>query len=165
VKKEDAEGDKDGEEGGDEDAPPKVEVKEVKEEDAFYSIRYKFYFYWLIFCVLTLSFFPLRCKLFYKKDANYTEKGVGTMHLKKVKDDKTQLVIRADTSLGNILLNIILNPQITTQRIGKNNVMLVCIPNPPIDPKTPPVPTPMLLRVKTDTEADELLAKLNEAKK
>ncbi|XP_046645234.1 nuclear pore complex protein Nup50-like [Daphnia pulicaria] len=144
VKKEEAEGDKDGEEGGDEDAPPKVEVKEVKEEDAFYSIR---------------------CKLFYKKDANYTEKGVGTMHLKKVKDDKTQLVIRADTSLGNILLNIILNPQITTQRIGKNNVMLVCIPNPPIDPKTPPVPTPMLLRVKTDTEADELLAKLNEAKK
>jgi hypothetical protein len=53
VKKEEAEGDKDGEEGGDEDAPPKVEVKEVKEEDAFYSIRYKFYFYWFIFCVLT----------------------------------------------------------------------------------------------------------------
>lgn len=45
MKKEEAEGDKDGEEGGDEDAPPKVEVKEVKEEDAFYSIRYKFYFY------------------------------------------------------------------------------------------------------------------------
>lgn len=142
-KKEEAEGDKDAEEE-DEDSPPKVEIKQVQEDDAFYSIR---------------------CKLFYKKDNNYTEKGVGTMHLKKVNDDKTQLVIRADTSLGNILLNIILNPQITTQRIGKNNVMLVCIPNPPIDPKTPPAPTPMLLRVKTDTEADELLAKLNEAKK
>ncbi|KZS11118.1 Nuclear pore complex protein Nup50 [Daphnia magna] len=142
--KKDAEDKKDGEEEDDEDAPPKVEIKQVQEEDAFYSIR---------------------CKLFYKKDNNYTEKGVGTLHLKKVKDEKTQLVIRADTSLGNILLNIILNPQLTTQRVGKNNVMFVCIPNPPIDPKTPPAPTPMLLRVKTDTEADELLAKLNEAKK
>lgn len=106
-----------------------------------------------------------RCKLFYKKDNSYTEKGVGMLHLKKVKDDKTQLVIRADTSLGNILLNILLNPQLTTQRVGKNNVMLVCVPNPPIDPKTPSVPTPMLLRVKTDVEADELLAALNDAKK
>ncbi|XP_057379784.1 nuclear pore complex protein Nup50-like [Daphnia carinata] len=142
--KKDAEDEKGGDEEDDEDAPPKVEIKQVQEDDAFYSIR---------------------CKLFYKKDNNYTEKGVGTLHLKKIKDDKTQLVIRADTSLGNILLNIILNPQLTTQRVGKNNVMFVCIPNPPIDPKTPPAPTPMLLRVKTDTEADELLAKLNEAKK
>lgn len=38
-KKEEAD-DKDGEEGDDEDAPPKVEVKQVQEEDAFYSIRY-----------------------------------------------------------------------------------------------------------------------------
>ena len=105
------------------------------------------------------------CKLFYKKDASYAEKGVGTLHLKKTKEDKTQLVIRADTSLGNILLNIFLNPQITTQRIGKNNVMIVCVPNPPIDPKNPSsVPMPMLLRVKTDADADQLLKKLDEAK-
>ena len=130
--------------GEDEDAPPKVEVKEVKEDDAFYSTR---------------------CKLFYKKDSSYAEKGVGTMHLKKTKDAKTQLVMRADTSLGHILLNILLQPQMTTQRVGKNNVMLVCVPNPPIDPKNPSsVPLPMLLRVKTDTDADELLNQLNEAK-
>lgn len=128
----------------DEDTPPKVEIKPVQEDDAFYSIR---------------------CKLFYKKDASYAEKGVGTLHLKKTKEDKTQLVIRADTSLGNILLNIFLNPQITTQRIGKNNVMIVCVPNPPIDPKNPSsVPMPMLLRVKTDADADQLLKKLDEAK-
>ena len=98
--------------------------------------------------------------MFYKKDNNYTEKGVGTLFLKKVGDDKTQLIIRADTSLGNILLNIFLSPQMTMQRMGKNNVMFVCVPNPPIDPKTPAGPTPMLLRVKTDTEADELFQKL-----
>lgn len=93
------------------------------------------------------------------------EKGIGMLHLKKIKDDKTQLVIRADTSLGTILLNVLLQPQMTTQRVGKNNVMMVCVPNPPIDPKTAPAPTPMLLRVKTDTEADELLQKLNDSKK
>jgi len=141
AKKEEAEKDNDED---DEDAPPKVEIKPVQEDDAFYSIR---------------------CKLFYKKDASYAEKGVGTLHLKKTKEDKTQLVIRADTTLGNILLNIFLNPQITTQRVGKNNVMLVCVPNPPIDPKNPSsVPTPMLLRVKTDSDADQLLKKLDEAK-
>lgn len=49
--------------------------------------------------------------------------------------------------------------------MGKNNVMMVCIPNPPFDPKSPPVPTPLLFRVKTGEEADELLSKLEEAKK
>ena len=107
----------------------------------------------------------IRCKLFYKKGGDFKEKGVGTLHLKKIKDDKTQLLIRADTSLGIILLNIILSSQLMIQRLGDNNVVLVCIPNPPIDPNTPPVLTSMLLRVKTETEADELLAKLNEAKK
>lgn len=75
------------------------------------------------------------------------------------------LISHVFTTLGTILLNIFMDPKLTTQRVGKNNVMLVCIPNPPIDPKVAPVPTPMLLRVKTDVEADELLAKLNEAKK
>ena len=33
-------------------------------------------------------------------------------------------------------------------RVGKNNVMLVCIPNPPVDPKaTTSQPTPMLIRL------------------
>jgi len=140
AKKEEADKDEDKED--DEDAPPKVEIKPVQEDDAFYSTR---------------------CKLFYKKDGSYVEKGVGNLHLKKI-EDKTQLVIRADTSLGNILLNIFLSPQITTQRVGKNNVMFVCVPNPPIDPKIPSAPTPMLLRVKTDADADQLLKKLDEAK-
>lgn len=41
-----------------------------------------------------------RCKLFYKKDAEFKEKGVGTLHLKMTNQGKTQLIIRADTNLG-----------------------------------------------------------------
>ncbi|XP_078581204.1 nuclear pore complex protein Nup50-like [Branchiostoma floridae x Branchiostoma japonicum] len=119
--------------------PPKPEVKEVKEEGAFYTTR---------------------CKLFYQKDGAYKDKGVGNLHLKKTGDSKTQLVVRADTSLGNILLNILLFPSMPVSRQGKNNVALVCVPNPPLGDKTDPAPTPMLIRVKTGEAADELCKQL-----
>nr|XP_019968871.1 PREDICTED: nuclear pore complex protein Nup50 [Paralichthys olivaceus] len=69
-------------ENGEEESeePPKPDVKEVKEEDAFFSKK---------------------CKMFYKKDSEFKEKGVGTLHLKQIEDGKTQMVIRADTNLGN----------------------------------------------------------------
>ncbi|KAM3925255.1 nuclear pore complex protein Nup50 [Leptodactylus fuscus] len=115
--------------------PPKVVIQEVKEDDAFYSKK---------------------CKLFYKKDNEFKEKGVGTIHLKTLGDQKTQLLIRADTNLGNILLNILVQPSMPCSRTGKNNVMIVCVPNPPIDEKNPTVPATMLIRVKTTEDADEL---------
>ena len=109
-----------------EDQPPVVEVKQVEETDALYSKK---------------------CKLFYKKEGNYVEKGVGMLYLKSVDGGKTQLLIRADTNLGNVLLNILLSPSIPTTRVGKNNVMLVCVPNPPVDPKDQSSePCPMLIR-------------------
>jgi len=121
--------------------PPKAEVKQVEETDALYSKK---------------------CKLFYKKDGNYVEKGVGMLHLKSADNGKTQLLIRADTNLGNILLNIILNKDIPTTRVGKNNVMLVCVPNPPINPKdSGNEPVGMLIRVKGSEDADELKTKLD----
>ncbi|XP_066275096.1 nuclear pore complex protein Nup50-like [Branchiostoma lanceolatum] len=123
--------------------PPKPEVKEVKEDGAFYTIR---------------------CKLFYQKDGTYKDKGVGNLHLKKTGDSKTQLVVRADTSLGNILLNILLFPSMPVSRQGKNNVALVCVPNPPLDEKSDPVATPMLIRVKTGEAADELCKQLSDNK-
>jgi len=124
--------------------PPKEEVKVVEESDALYSKK---------------------CKLFYKKDGNYVEKGVGMLHLKSADNNKTQLLIRADTNLGNILLNIILNKDIPTTRVGKNNVMLVCVPNPPINPKDAGnEPVGMLIRVKTGDDADELKTKLDDLK-
>jgi len=127
----------------DEDAPPVVEIKQVTEDDAKYSKK---------------------CKLFFKKDGSYVEKGVGMLYIKPVEGEKHQLLIRADTNLGNVLLNILLSSQIPTTRVGKNNVMLVCVPNPPVDPKAtePAAPCPMLIRVKDADAADELKAKIEE---
>ncbi|XP_048209947.1 nuclear pore complex protein Nup50 [Perognathus longimembris pacificus] len=124
--------------GGDEeesDEPPKVVVTEVKEEDAFYSKK---------------------CKLFYKKDNEFKEKGVGTLHLKPTANQKTQLLVRADTNLGNVLLNVLVPSNMPCSRTGKNNVLIVCVPNPPLDEKNATVPVPMLIRVKTSEDADEL---------
>ncbi|KAF2350006.1 Ran binding domain [Trinorchestia longiramus] len=133
---------------GDEDeaeTPPKPEVLEVKEENSFYEKK---------------------CKLFYKKDGNFVDKGVGTLYLKTVPDTKkTQLIMRAATSLGNVLLNIVLNSSLPTQRMGKNNVLVVCVPNPPLDAKdASDKPVTMLIRVKTPEDADELYKKINESK-
>lgn len=114
----------------DEDEPPKVEFTPVEEKD---------------------SIFSKRCKLFVKVEGNYSDRGIGTLHIKKV-DSKVQVLVRADTSLGQILLNIILNEAVPVQRMGKNNVMMVCVPT----PESKPPPTSVLLRVKTGEEADEL---------
>lgn len=132
-------------ENGDEESeePPKPEVKEVKEDDAFYSKK---------------------CKLFYKKETEFKEKGVGTLHLKQMEEGKTQLIIRADTNLGNILLNILVPASMPCSRVGKNNVMVVCVPNPPVDDKNPSSPVPLLIRVKTTEDADELHKILEEKK-
>lgn len=122
------------------DEPPKVEFTPVVEEN---------------------SVFEKKCKIFIKKDGNFVDKGVGTLYIKKVEDTgKFQLLARANTNLGNVLLNLILSSSIPTQRLGKNNVMMVCIPTP--DAKPPP--TPILIRVKTSEEADDLLETLNKYK-
>ncbi|XP_075972100.1 nuclear pore complex protein Nup50 [Anticarsia gemmatalis] len=124
----------------DEDAPPKVEYTPVVEEN---------------------SVFDKKCKIFVKKDGNFVDKGVGTLYIKKVEESgKHQLLVRANTNLGTVLVNLILVSAIPTQRMGKNNVMMVCIPTP--DSKPPP--TPILIRVKTSEEADELLATLDKYK-
>lgn len=131
------------ENGEESEEPPVPVVKEIKEKDAFYSKK---------------------CKLFYKKDGEFKEKGVGTLHLKMVAESKLQLLVRADTNLGNILLNIMVPSSMPCSRTGKNNVMVVCVPNPPVDDKNPSTPVPLLVRVKTAEDADELHAILQEKK-
>jgi len=108
----------------DEDQPPKVEVSTVVEDDAVHSVR---------------------CKLLYKKGKEFADKGLGMLHLKKV-DDKTQMIVRAETNLGNILLNIVLNKSLNFTRRG-NNVQFSCVPNPPIK-DLDPGPVVMLAKVK-----------------
>ncbi|XP_067284467.1 nuclear pore complex protein Nup50 isoform X1 [Pseudorasbora parva] len=131
------------ENGEESEEPPVPVVKEIKEKDAFYSKK---------------------CKLFYKKDGEFKEKGVGTLHLKMVAESKLQLLVRADTNLGNILLNIMVPSSMPCSRTGKNNVMVVCVPNPPVDEKNPGTPVPLLIRVKTAEDADELHRILQEKK-
>lgn len=122
------------------DEPPKVEYTPVVEKDSIYEKK---------------------CKIFVKKDGNFADRGVGTLYIKKIEDSgKHQLLVRANTNLGNVMVNLILAAGIPTQRMGKNNVMMVCIPTP--DAKPPP--TPILIRVKTSEEADELLETLNKYK-
>lgn len=131
-----------GGEADEEYVPPKVETIEHKEEGSLYSKK---------------------CKLFYQNEGAWVEKGVGYLHLKK-NNDKAQLLVRADTSLGNILLNIHLSAAVPLSRQGKNNVSMVCVMNPPV-PKMPEnKPVPMLIRVKTGDDADELLAKMKEVR-
>lgn len=129
-------------EGKDEEdeEPPKAEFKPVTEEGAIYEQR---------------------CKIFIKKDGNFTDRGIGTLFLKPTPNDKTQLLVRAETSLGNLLLNTLLTESIPTKRMNKNTIMLVCLPK----PESTPPPVPVLLRVKTDEDADALLEALNKHKK
>lgn len=114
----------------DEDSPPKVEFTPVVESESIYSIR---------------------CKVFVKKDNDYASRGTGTLYLKSVAKGRVQMIVRADTNLGNILVNILLSTDLPAKRLGKNNVMMVCILTPD-DPK----PVPILLRVKNEQEADKL---------
>ncbi|KAJ8927113.1 hypothetical protein NQ314_020386 [Rhamnusium bicolor] len=126
---------------GEDSEPPKVEFIPVVEKDHIYTTR---------------------CKVFVKKDGSYGDRGVGNLYLKPIEDsEKVQLIVRADTSLGNLLCNFILSENIPTKRMGKKDVMLVCLPTP--DVKPPPVT--LLLRVKSSEEADNLLEILEKHKK
>ncbi|CAB4065678.1 NUP50 [Lepeophtheirus salmonis] len=122
-----------------EDEPPKVEVKTVEENDAKFSMR---------------------CKLYYKKEKDFVDRGLGTLHLKVLEDKKVQLLVRAETNLGNILLNILINEKITFNQRG-NNLQFVTIPNPTIK-GMPEGPVTMLVKVKTEAMAKELHAKIQE---
>lgn len=128
---------KEDEAGDDEDQPPKVEFTPVVEEDSLYSKR---------------------CKVFVKVEKEFKDRGVGTLYVKSVEDgEKTQVIVRADTSLGNLLLNMLLTKETPTSRTGKNNVMIGTV----VDGK----PTSVLIRVKTGEDGDELLATLEKHKK
>nr|XP_044992117.1 nuclear pore complex protein Nup50-like [Jaculus jaculus] len=123
--------DGDEEEG---DEPPEVVPTKVK-KDAFYSGK---------------------CKLFYKKGKAFKEKGAGTLHLKPAANKKTQLLVQADSRLGNVLLNILIPPNMPCSRKGKNGVAIVCVPDPPLDEKSASNPATLLFRVKTSKDAEGL---------
>ncbi|CAD6213391.1 GSCOCG00004047001-RA-CDS [Cotesia congregata] len=126
----------------DEDEPPKVEIKPITEEGAIYEKRCKVY-------------------LKNKETGAFSDRGIGVLFLKPTPNEKTQLIVRAETSLGNLLLNTLLTKAVPTKKINKNTVMLMCLPL--ADSKPPPVP--VYLRVKTSEDADALLEALESNKK
>ena len=44
--------------------------------------------------------------------------------MREVKKQHYQVVVRAGTPLGNILLNVLISEGIPVERVGKNNVMV-----------------------------------------
>lgn len=157
----------------DEDEPPKTDIKPITEEGAIYEQRYRirnicctrkgnvqFKFNCNKKIIISIILF-YRCKVYVKKDGDFTDRGVGILFLKPTPNDKTQLIVRAETSLGNLLLNTLLTESIPTKRMNKNTIMLVCLPK----PESTPPPVPVLLRVKTEEDADALLNALNKHKK
>lgn len=115
------------------------------------------------------AFHQIRCKLFFKKGTEWKELGIGMLYLKPSSgsnedDDKIQLLVRMETTTGKVLLNITVSKDIPVSRSGKNNVMVVSVPNPPVYTKETEgdntQPCTYLIRVKGTTEADELFGKL-----
>lgn len=99
--------------------------------------------------------------MFIKQGKEYSDRGIGNLFLKPIDGGKTQLIVRADTSLGNVLLNILVGSSLPIQRIGTNNVAVVCLPT----PESQPPPVTVLLRVKTSDDANELMSTLEKHKK
>lgn len=127
--------------GEEQDEPPKVDFTPVVEDGHVYTTR---------------------CKVFVKKEDTFGDRGVGSLYIKPVPNsEKFQVFVRAETNLGNLLCNFILSESIPIQRMGKKDVMLVCIPTPDAQPP----PLPILLRVKNSDEADNLLEILQKHKK
>ena len=104
-------------------------------------------------------------KLYYfsDKDKKFIDRGIGNLYLKPLKDgEATQLIIRADNKLANILLNVKLNKTCPIDKISAKDVVYFCIPNPPINGIDSKVACKFLFKVKTEDDALELVEKLNE---
>jgi len=108
--------------------------------------------------------YEVRCKLYYKADTGYSERGVGTLFIKKDDDGKGSILVRAENASGTILLNSALSKNMPVNDSGKNNVLLVCVVNPPI-PKQDDLTgktNPFLVKVKNSDQRGALIAAIKE---
>jgi nuclear pore complex protein Nup50 len=136
-------------EGGDDEhyEPPKPETCDLQEEGAVFTKRLKLFYY-------------------KESEAKFCDRGIGNLYLKpSASGDKTQLLIRADTKLGNILLNVNLSKSIPINKLGAKDVSIICIAHPEIPEVSKDKPCKFLFKVKTEEDAQELTEKLNEYKR
>ena len=102
------------------------------------------------------SLLTIRAKLFYKKGAEFAELGVGTVKVQSSSKGVVHMLMRNDTALGNILLNVKVTKEMPLST-NKKSVLMVCpTPNPPLSAWEGPVT--YLLRVKTDEMAGQILS-------
>ncbi len=108
------------------------------------------------------SLLSLRAKLFYKKQDEYTELGVGTLKVQSSNGQSVCLLLRNDTSIGNILLNVRVTGDVP-MTLTKNNLIVVCPANPPLGKGAGEggVVT-YLIRVKTAQLAEKLHSTIKE---
>lgn len=105
------------------------------------------------------SLFSVRTKLFYKKKADFVDLGVGTLKVQSSSPGTVRLLLRNDSSLRNVILNIKVTAEMPLS-CTKKNVLLICpSPNPPLSVGTGPVT--YLLRVKSVELAEELSGAIN----
>ena len=103
---------------------------------------------------------------FNEKEKKFTDRGIGNLFIKPINNgEATQLIVRADNKLANILLNVKLSKALPISKVGSKDVSYLCLPNPPIPQVESNVPCKFLFKVKTEEDATELFDKLNEYKK
>ena len=106
------------------------------------------------------ALFSVRCKLYYKKEEEYVELGVGLLRVEEGGEGgegvSRRLLLRNDTALRTVLLNVRVNSD-TPLMLRGNNVVLVSAPNPPLTSSPNPDPVTYLLRVKTADTASQLM--------
>lgn len=89
-------------------------------------------------------------------DGKPKDKGIGMLYLKKLEDGRHQVVVRADNNLGTVILNILLQKSLPLQKNGKNAISTVDLQ------ANNQKGMPIIIRVKTEDDADKLLAKMKE---
>lgn len=106
----------------------------------------------------------MRCKLFYKKETEFVELGLGNVCITKGEKSGVNLLLRNDTAMKKILLNVHLSKGVPLS-LTKNKVLIVCLPNPPLDSKSDDdksiIPVTYLIKVKDEVSAKSLHAKIN----
>lgn len=105
------------------------------------------------------SEFEVKVKMYFMIEKTWTDRGTGMAFLKR-KEGSAHLVVRAENSLGTIMLNNVLKKEIKITSSGDKAFSFVTVPNPPVEPKNPEKAFPILLRVKTKDLKEEFLAKI-----
>ncbi len=89
------------------------------------------------------------------------ELGTGTVRVQNASNGSVQLLLRNDTTLRNILLNVKVTGDMPISSFKKSVLVVCSAPNPPLSIAEGPVT--YLLRVKTAGVAEELLRVIKES--